>query len=81
MMIAAVGFLFAIFLLGLAALCFALVVALKLVEWTLRLGLWLLDRYAEPQVGDDDISIVINIVDDEPPPMRDVTPPKRKRIR
>lgn len=52
-----------------AALC----VVLKLLEWFLRLVLWLVDRYAEPQT--DGITIQINIVDDdEDPPMRDVTP-------
>jgi hypothetical protein len=78
-------FLFGIFLLGLGALSFALCVALKLFEWFLRLILWLLDKYAanaepEPQAGG--IVININIVDDDgEPPMRDVTPPKAKRIR
>jgi hypothetical protein len=72
-------FLFSIFLLCLGVLSFALWVVLKLLEWMLRLGIWLLDRNAEPQVSD----IVINIVDDdeEPRTMRDVTPPKAKRIR
>ncbi len=65
-------------LFGLATLGMALCVALKLLEWTLRLGLRLLNRYAEPQPGD--IDIVINIMDDaEEPPLHDVTP-KAKRI-
>jgi hypothetical protein len=73
LVIAGLGFLFSIFLLGLEVLSFALWVALKLLEWFLRLGLWLLNRYAEPQGGN--IVIQINIVDDdEEPPMRDVTP-------
>ena len=71
-------------LFGLAALGMALCLPLKLLEWMLRLGLWLLNRYAEPQPGD--IVININIVDDAecdvmPRTMRDVTPPKAKRIR
>jgi hypothetical protein len=84
LVIAGLGFLF-IFLFGLGALSFALWVALKLLEWTLRLGLWLIAKYAEPQMGDSDIVININIsinivYDDEARTMRDVTP-KAKRIR
>jgi hypothetical protein len=63
-------------LLGLAALGMALCVALKLLEWALRLGLCLL----EPQPGDIVISIDIEDDDEDQRPMRDVTP-KAKRIR
>ena len=58
-------FLFGIFLLGLGVLSFALLVALKLLEWVLRLGLWLLNKYAEPEPLAGGIVININIVDDD----------------
>jgi hypothetical protein len=77
-------FLFGIFLLGLGVLSFALWFALKLLEWALRLGLWLINKYAEPEplAGD----IVISIVDDAecedmPRTMRDVTPREMRRIK
>ena len=50
-------FIFGICLLYLAALSFALLVVVKLLEWSLRLILWLLNEYAEPEAG----GIVINI--------------------
>jgi hypothetical protein len=80
--VSAVLFGFGVLLFGLSLaavlLGWAICAALKLLEWTLRFGLWLLNRFTELQPGD--IAIVINIVDDdddEDPPMRDVTP-KRK---
>jgi hypothetical protein len=83
MMLAFAGlFLFGIFLLGLGALSFALWVALKVLEWTMRLILWLLDSYADDKSAELEpleggIVININIVDDdEELPMRDVTPPR-----
>jgi hypothetical protein len=66
------GFLIAVCLFALAMAGIALCVMLKLLEWTLRLILWSLNRYAGPQPGDSDIVINI-VVDDESPPMCDVT--------